>query len=600
MSYWDWGVLIFTLMAISLYGIYRGHKSEGLNGFLRAGQSLPWYYVGLSVMATQASAITFLAGPGFGYAHGLKFIQFYLGLPLAVWVLCISFVPNFYRLNVYTAYEYLESRFDAKTRALTSLLFLILRALSTAISVYAPALILSAVLPIPSYYSTLLMGVLVITYTLIGGSKAVSYTQAIQMLVVFTGLFSAIFITLKLLPPDIHLKQALQISGALNHLQAIDFHWDLTKRYTIWSGIIGGFFLQLSYFGTDQSQVGRYLTGSSIKESKMGLMMNGIIKIPMQFLILMTGVLVFVFYQFNPPPLAFNPLIKNSLEKNSPPSKIENPLVGEPKIMNNLVQDQNLRLFENLENKHKLLFEEKKSALYKYLNLLEKEEQNKRFPWDKEKYQPDLIKQKTEVQTLQNQMNQLEQEAVKLNLSINKNIQSDDSNYVFLTYILKYLPKGLVGALIAIIFLSSMGAVSAALNSMASCSIVDIYKRWIKPQEEEKIYVLASRWFTLFWGVVCVILALVIGKFDNLIEAVNIIGSYVYGPILGVFLVAFYFKKIGANAIFFATILSELMIILIPHWISIAYLWLNVIGSIFVILLGFLLESTIFRVRKSI
>jgi len=561
MSLLDWTVLFLTLAGISFYGIYRGRKSKGLDAYLRAGQSLPWYHVGLSVMATQASAITFLAGPGFGYAHGLGFIQFYLGLPLAVLVLCISFVPNFYRLNVYTAYEYLESRFDSKTRTLTALLFLILRALSTAISVYAPSLILSALLHIPSYSSTLLVGLLVITYTLIGGSKAVSYTQVLQMIIIFSGLFTAIGITLGLLPKNVHLGQALEISGMMGHLKAINFHWDLKDRYTIWSGLMGGFFLQLSYFGTDQSQVSRYLTGSSIRESKMGLIMNGLVKIPMQFLILMTGVLVFTFYQFHEPPIAFNPLIKSGIRSNG-----------------------SLQKFTGLEKEYHSTFLSKKENIERYLDNQNKDPSSNR----------DGIKK--EIQGQYQNMVVLEKKAQSLK-DIQTQKSSDDSNYVFLSFILKYLPHGLIGALMAIIFLSSMGAVSSALNSMASTSLVDFYRRWFDPGREEAFYLFLSKGFTLFWGLVCIFLALFIGEFDNLIEAVNIIGSFVYGPILGVFLVAFYFKWIKGNAVFYGGILGEIMVLIASRYLNIAYLWLNVVGSISVVFIALILESTIFRPR---
>ena len=565
MSGWDWGFLIFTLLGISAYGIYKGRSSANLDGFLRAGQSLPWYHVGLSVMATQASAITFLAGPGFGYAHGLQFIQFYLGLPLAVLVLCISFVPNFYKMKVYTAYEYLEGRFDFKTRTLSSILFLVLRALSTSISVYAPALILSSILKIPSLVSTLMVGGLVIGYTFSGGAKAVSYTQVVQMLIIFTGLFTAIFVIFNLLPQEVHLEQVLKINGLLGHLNALDFHWNLHERYNIWSGLLGGFFLQLSYFGTDQSQVSRYLTGSSIKESKMGLILNGLIKIPMQFLILMTGVLIFTFYQFHKPPLIFNPTSISSLKSNSFEGKS----------------------FIKLEGLQEKIYEQKKNELTSYIQY-----SNHTSPLVK-------LQKANEIQRLQNQILSLEKKAGLITSTPNS-IQSDDSNYVFLHFILTYLPKGLVGALIAIIFLSSMGAVASALNSMTSCSVVDIYKRWIRKNDSEVHYVNASKAFTLFWGLVCVFLALFIGKFDNLIEAVNIIGSFVYGPILGIFLVAFYLKWIRGNSVFYAAILSEIIVILFSRYSNVAYLWWNVLGSVSVMILSILLESTIFKAKTQI
>jgi len=558
MSILDWLVLSITLLGISAYGVYRGRKAQSLDGFLRADQSLPWYHVGLSVMATQASAITFLAGPGYGYAHGLGFIQFYLGLPLAVLVLCISFVPNFYRLNVYTAYEYLEGRFDAKTRLLTSLLFLVLRALSTSISVYAPSLILSALLHIPTYSSTLLVGVLVLSYTLTGGSKAVSYTQVLQMLIIFTGLFTAIYTTFRLLPEGVHLAQVVKITGAMGHLKAIDFKWDLAERYNIWSGLIGGFFLQLSYFGTDQSQVGRYITGSSTRESKLGLIMNGIVKIPMQFLILSTGVLVFAFYQFTPPPLSFNPLIKSGMPAGNLSTR-----------------------YAALEKEHREAFDHKKVTLNAYL-----------FPPTQTNLKEEMINRRI-IQRDYSHMLNLEKKAIALNPV--KDNKSDDSNYVFLGFILGYLPHGLIGALIAIIFLSSMGAVSSALNSMASTTLVDIYRRWIGKDEKDSLYLLLSKGFTLFWGLICIALALIIGRFDNLIEAVNIIGSFVYGPILGVFLVAFYLKWVRGNSVFYAGILGEIMVLLSSKFLPVAYLWLNVVGSISVVLIAIILESTIFK-----
>lgn len=563
MTYTDWLVLCFTLLGIVLYGIYKSRKNTGIDSYFLAGRSLPWYQVGLSVMATQASAITFIAGPGQAYSDGMRFIQFYLGLPLAVIILCTSFIPNFHRLRVVTAYEYLEKRFDAKSRVLTVVLFLFLRSLSTAISIYAPSIILSTLLHLPTQLTTCLIGLLVISYTVSGGAKAVSSTQFIQMLVIFSGMGLAGYEVFHLLPKGTGFIEAMHVSGTLGKLNVIDFHFDLHNRYTIWSGLIGGLFLQLSYFGTDQSQVGRYLTGSSIAESRLGLILNGFVKIPMQFLILLLGTLVFVFYQWQQPPAYFNQhelnLIVNSRDKGT---------------------------YNDLEKKRQVLFEAKKVNLDQYILSLRAGEPH------------DIAHKAADLRKAQESFDQNKTSLRKMILKNHPGSElSDisDTNYMFLNFVLAYLPHGTIGMIIAIVFLASMGSVASACNSMASCSVVDIYQRWMVKNGSESHYLWVSRGFTIFWGIVCVVFALYAGRFGNLLEAVNSLGSLFYGTILGIFLVAFYIRSIQGSAIFYAAIASEALIFIAAHYKWMEYLWLNVFGALLVVLCSFFFQKTIFK-----
>ncbi len=549
MSYIDWAVLITTLLAIVGYGIYKSSGKQSMEGYLLGNQSLPWYTVCLSVMATQASAITFLSAPGLAYTSGMSFVQFYFGLPLAMIVLCIAFVPIFHRLKVYTAYEYLEQRFDLNTRALTAFLFLIQRGLSTGITIYAPSIILSTILDIDTTFTTLFIGGLVIFYTVYGGTKAVSYTQLLQMSIIFCGMFAAGIMVVHLLPGNIGFTKAIAIAGKMGRTNAIDFNFDWKNPYNVWSGIIGGFFLQLSYFGTDQSQVGRYLSGASIGQSRLALLMNGLVKIPMQFLILLIGVLVFTFYQHNKAPLFFNSYELNKLEKST--YKVE---------LNKIKADYNqafeskkievTKLDEALENKNKILIDQQRIAVKK----ADEETKNIR------KNLTDLM------------------------VKNDQNANINDNNYIFLSFVTKYLPKGLIGLLIAIIFLASMGSTASALNSLASTSVVDIYKRLINKEATDQEYVKASRWSTVIWGIVCVVMALFASKIGNLLEAVNILGSFIYGTILGVFVVAFYFKSIQGKAVFYGALLAELIVCILGFNDVVAYLWLNVIGCLLVII----------------
>ncbi|MCC8409491.1 sodium:solute symporter [Mucilaginibacter sp. UR6-1] len=551
MSFTDWIVLAVTLLAIIGYGLWKSGSNKNVDQFLVGNRSLPWYAVGLSVMATQASAITFLSAPGQAYGDGMRFVQFYFGLPLAMIVLCITFVPIFHRLKVYTAYEYLEQRFDLKTRVLTSFLFLVQRGLSTGITIYAPSIILSTILHIDTTYTTLAIGGLVIFYTVYGGTKAVSYTQMLQMSIIFLGMFFAGVMVVKLLPNNVGFVDALKLSGKLGRMNVIDWKFDPDNSYNVWSGLIGGFFLQLSYFGTDQSQVGRYLTGSSVAQSRMGLIMNGLIKIPMQFLILLIGVLVFAFYQFNKPPVFFN-----SYEVD--------------RVKNSSYAPQ----YNAIEQNHARVFEQRKVAAQNLVSAFESDDESK------------IASAKTELKKADTDALQLRKQAVALMKKNNAAADTNDTNYVFLSFVTQYLPQGLIGLLIAIVFLASMGSTASALNSLASTSVVDIYKRVINPTASDRNYLNASRLATVIWGVASIGMALYAGKLGNLLEAVNQLGSYLYGTILGVFVVAFYLKHIKGTAVFWAAIISEAIICLMGYYEVVAYLWLNAIGCLVVVIVA--------------
>lgn len=558
MSTIDWIVLFMTLLLIVAYGVYKSRNIKNIDGYLLGNRSLPWYNVGLSVMATQASAITFLSAPGLAYTSGMSFVQFYFGLPLAMIVLCITFVPIFHRLRVYTAYEFLEKRFDIKTRALTAFLFLIQRGISTGITIFAPAIILSSILHIDVTYTTLVMGGIVVFYTVYGGTKAVSYSQLLQMGIIFGGLLAAGFMVIHLLPEDIGFKEALHIAGKSGKTNAIDFTFDLSNQYTVWTGLIGGFFLQLSYFGTDQSQVGRYLTGSSIRDSRMGLLMNGLLKVPMQFCILLIGILVFAYYQFNTAPLFFN-------------------AVETKKIENSIYKEE----YNQILAKQESLNKEKTAVIYD-LNTAIKEDNQA------------LVDLKSlDLKALNSQSNDLRTEVVSLIKKNDANADTNDNNYIFLSFVTSTFPKGFIGLLIAIIMLASMGATASAINSLASTTVIDIYKRFFNKTGSEKSYLKASRVCTLGWGIFTVIIALYANKLGNLLEAVNILGSLFYGTILGIFLVAFYFKSIGGKAVFWAAVLTEILVISIWKMDVVAFLWLNLIGCVLVIVIGLLLQKTL-------
>ena len=565
MSLADWIVLGATILLIVVYGLWKSGVNKNIDQFLVGGHSLSWYHIGFSVMATQASAITFLSAPGQAYSDGMRFVQFYFGLPLAMIVLCITFVPIFHKLKVYTAYEFLEQRFDLKTRALTSILFLVQRGLSTGIAIYAPAIILSIILNINTTYTTLFIGGLVTFYTVLGGTKAVSYTQLLQMSIIFLGMFAAGALVVVLLPHHIGFMHAVKLAGKMGKMNVIDWKFDPSNRYNIWSGIIGGFFLQLSYFGTDQSQVGRYLTGSSVGQSRMGLIMNGLIKIPMQFCILLIGILVFAFYQFNRPPMFFNQYEVKQIKTSH--------YAGQ---------------YDALENKYAAAFETRRAKANELMSAFDSHDQSR------------IAQAQTNLKQADLAATDVRKEGISLMKKNNLQADTDDTNYVFLNFVTHYLPKGLIGLLIAIVFLASMGSTASALNSLASTTVVDIYKRTIKPNASDKQYLLVSRMATVFWGMVCIIMALYAGKMGNLLEAVNQLGSYIYGTILGVFVVAFYVKRVSGSAVFLAAILSEIIICIMGYYGWVAYLWLNPIGCMLVILFGLLITPMVREKVKTV
>ena len=550
----DWIILSSTLLFIVIYGVYKTRGSKNVEDYILGNNETPWYMVGLSVMATQASAITFLSTPGQAYHDGMGFVQFYFGLPIAMVVICATFIPIYHRLKVFTAYEYLEQRFDLKTRSLAAILFLIQRGLGTGITIYAPGIILSALLGWNLTLMNIIIGVLVIIYTFSGGTKAVNVTQKQQMFVIMSGMFITFYLILHYLPNDMTFSNALNIAGANGKMNIVDFSFDPETRYTFWSGITGGFFLALSYFGTDQSQVGRYLSGKSIKESQMGLIMNGFLKVPMQFFILLTGVMVFVFFQFNPVPLNFNPNNKIAVEKS-------------------VYKDE----YTQLESKLSKLSEEKKEINLLYIDHLNQNYDN-----------PILRK---ELIGLSSKENELRDEARTVISKADSKAETNDKDYVFLYFILHYLPKGLIGLLLAVIISAAMSSTASGLNALASTTAIDIFKRNIKEEKSEKYYVNASKFFTVMWGLIAIGFACIATLFENLIQLVNIIGSVFYGTVLGIFLVGFYIKFVKAKAIFYSAVISQMAIFYIFYLDVVSFLWLNFIGAMLTILLSMLLQT---------
>lgn len=553
MEHLDWIVLAVTLLFIVIYGAIKTKGSANVKDYLLDNNETPWFTVGISVMATQASAITFLSTPGQAYHDGMGFVQFYFGLPLAMIVIAYTFVPIYHRLKVYTAYEYLEQRFDLKTRSLAAILFLIQRGLGTGITIYAPSIILSALLGWNLTFLNIIIGVLVIIYTVTGGTKAVNMTQKQQMFVIMSGMFITFFVILSYLPEDLNFSNALHVAGANGKMDILDFSYNPETRYTFWSGITGGFFLMLAYFGTDQSQVGRYLSGKSIKESQMGLIMNGILKVPMQFFILLTGVMVFVFFQFNDTPLHFNP------------SNVKKVKASTEKVA-----------YEAIESQLAELNSEKKVVNQIYIEQLQHNEYDN----------PTLKKQMI---ALADKEKELREAGKKVIEKVNKNAETNDKDYVFLYFILNYLPKGLLGLLLAVIMSAAMSSSASGLNSLAATTAIDIYKRNVSVKSD-KHYVYATQFFTLFWGIVAIIFACMSSLFENLIQLVNIIGSVFYGTVLGIFLIGFYINYIKAKAVFIGACISQLAIFYIYYLDIVSYLWLNAIGAGMTIILSYLLQ----------
>jgi Na+/proline symporter len=560
MSNIDWIVMCGFLLFIVAYGTWKSRGSKNVKEFLLANKSTPWYTVALSIMATQASAITFLSTPGQAYIDGMRFVQFYIGLPIAMIVLSITAVPLYHKLNVFTAYEYLETRFDLKNRALGSFLFLIQRGLAAGFTIFAPALIISAILGWSLNGTIFVIGILVIIYTASGGTKAVNKTHMLQMTVIFFGMLSAAFMIFKLLPEGVGVSDAMHIAGKMGKLNTIDFSFNLNDRYTFWSGLIGGTFLALSYFGTDQSQVQRYLSGSSITQSRMGLLLNGMIKVPMQFFILLIGAMVFVFYQFVTPPLYFNPVEANN-------------------IVNSEYSEEYLQLEEEYKDIHQKK-EESINNLITAIDLNNEEEIN-------------LTKQK--ILEANTKADVIRGKAIDLIKENNPSSDGNDTNFIFLSFVLGFLPTGLIGLVLAAILSASMSSTSAELNALASTSVIDIYKRMICKDGSEKHYLIVSKLSTIFWGGFAIFFALFANSLGSLIEAVNILGSLFYGTILGIFLVAFYIKKVGGNSVFLAAIIAEILVLLFFVFTDIPYLWFNFIGCLIVIILASIFEKTIFN-----
>ncbi|MBH45982.1 MAG: sodium:solute symporter [Flavobacteriaceae bacterium] len=543
----DWTILSFTLIFIIVYGIWKNNSHKNINDYIRGGNQASWFTVGLSVMATQASAITFLSTPGQAFNDGMGFVQFYFGLPFAMVIICLFFLPVYHKLKVFTAYEFLENRFDLKTRTLTAILFLVQRGLAAGITIYAPAIILSVVLGWNLKILVVIIGLLVVLYTFIGGTQAVNVTQKQQMFIIFSGMIAAFIFIVKSLPEELTFTNALQLAGMNEKLNVLDFSFDPNNRYTFWSGVTGGLFLALSYFGTDQSQVQRYLSGKSLGESQRGLIMNGFLKIPMQFFILLTGVLVFVFFQYEKAPLHFNP---SAIEK------VKTSAGGEK--------------FKALEIANDIIHEEKQKQL-----------QQKDFftnPSSQAKYL------QLEKQTQRNRI------AAKEIIETNEpQIESNDKDYVFIYFVINHLPQGLIGLLLALILSAAMSSSASEINALSAITAIDLYKRFGN-SKDEKHYVWAGKTFTLLWGCIAIGFALVGNLFENLIQLINIIGSLFYGTILGIFLIAIFFKSIKANAVFWAALVTEAIVLILFNQDIVSFLWLNVIGAILMIMMALILK----------
>ncbi|MDP2068291.1 MAG: sodium:solute symporter [Lutibacter sp.] len=566
MQWLDWLVLIGTLGFIVIYGAWKTQGSKNVTDYIKGGNEAKGWTIALSVMATQASAITFLSTPGQAFHSGMGFVQFYFGLPIAMVVICLVFIPIYHRLNVFTAYEYLETRFDLKTRTIAAILFLIQRGLAAGITIFAPAIILSAVLGWDLNTLNIIIGVLVIIYTVTGGTKAVSVTQKQQMAVIFFGMFVAFYLIVSYLPADITFSKALKIAGASGKMEVLDFSFNLENRYTFWSGIIGGSFLALSYFGTDQSQVQRYLSGKSMKEMQLGLIFNGLLKVPMQFFILLVGVMVFVFYQFNSSPLNFNPAADNA-------------------VKNSIYSEE----YKSLENKHLEIEAQKSVANLNYGISLEDENNTLQ-----------LEKSVQEIQALNLLELENREQAKEIIKKASKLVETNDKDYVFIHFILNNLPRGLIGLLLAVILSAAMSSTASELNALASTTVIDLYKRNEKVPKNDRHYVKASKWFTLLWGIIAITFACFANLFDNLIQLVNIIGSIFYGNILGIFLLAFFVKYVKSNAVFVAALITQIIVIVGYKFDWMPYLWLNLFGCFLVMGIAILLQGFSKRELKTI
>jgi len=543
--------MCFFLLFVALYGIWKTRGKKDIQGFLLADRKTPWYTITLSVMATQASAITFLSTPGQAFVDGMRFVQFYFGLPIAMVILCVTAVPIFHRLKVYTAYEFLEQRFDLKNRTLGSILFLIQRGLAAGFTIFAPALIISVILGWDIRLTIFMIGAIVIVYTASGGTDAVNKTHMLQMGIITIGMGAAFYMIFRLLPNDISFLDATHIAGKMGKLNVINLAFDWKDRYNIWSGLIGGTFLALSYFGTDQSQVQRYLSGRSVGQIRLGLLANGVVKVPMQFIILFIGAMIFVFFQFVTPPLFFNPVETANVKDSS-----------------------YAEAYQKLEMQYESVHLEKQDYLRDMLSALETHAES------------DLNNTIEKIQQTTAAEAGIRDEATELIQKANPDADTNDVNYIFLGFVINFLPVGLVGLILAAILSASMSSTAAELNALASVTVVDIYKRAFKKNASDRHYLIASRLATVFWGIYAINFAMFANRLGSLIEAVNILGSLFYGTILGIFLIAFYFKKIGGNATFIAAIIAELTVLGCYFFTEIPYLWFNVIGCVLLITLA--------------
>jgi SSS family solute:Na+ symporter len=557
----DWIVLGLTTSFIVFYGVWKTRKTSSVESYLLGDRDLKWWTIGLSIMATQASGITFLSTPGQAYDDGMRFVQFYFGLPIAMIILAIWVIPQFYKLKVFTAYQYLEQRFDLKTRFFTAMLFLIQRGLAAGLTIYAPSIILSTILGWNLTVTNILIGGLVVIYTAFGGTKAVSETQQMQMFVIIAGLFVALGVVIYKLPPQVSFNDALTIAGGMGKLNLVDFKFDPSNRYNFWSGILGGTFLFLSYFGTDQSQVQRYLSGKSLTESRLGLLFNGILKVPMQFIVLFVGMMVFVFYQFTAPPIHFNNVNMEKLENSAQAAELQQLKAQYSKV---------------LDSKH-LVLDEMVTSIH-------------------QKDQAGIASNNQKMLDFAKSEKEIRSQVKALVKKTDKELVADDTDYIFITFVTQHMPIGIIGLLIAVIFAASMSSTSSELNALATTTIVDFYRRAFVKDKDDRHYFRASVFFTVLWGILAICFAIFASLFDNLIEAINIIGSVFYGVILGIFMTAFFLKSVRGNAVFYAAVSTQILIITIfaldkLGYIKVAYLWLNLIGCLVVLTLAYVLNA---------
>lgn len=571
MSTLDWTVLLGTLIFIVAYGTWKTRGSRSMEAYLKGGNDASWWGIGISIMATQASAITFLSTPGQAYTDGMRFIQFYFGLPVAMIILSVTFIPIFYRLKVYTAYEFLESRFDLKTRTLASLLFLVQRGLAAGITIYAPAIILSTLLGWNLMWTNILIGSLVIIYTVSGGTRAVTQTQKQQMAVMMGGMLLAGIMVIAMLPEGIGFNDALHVAGKLGRLNVVNFEFDLSDRYNFWSGMTAALFLFMSYFGTDQSQVQRYISGKSITESRLGLIMNGLLKVPMQFVILFIGVMVFVFYQFHQPPVFFNRVQTD-----------------------NLRQSELMAQLQTLEDGHTAIFTEKEQELRALVQA------------QREGDEVAVRQHAARAKELLAEDELLREEVKALTLLHDPKAETNDRDYIFMGFVMDHLPIGMIGLLFAVMFSAAMSSTASELNALASTTTVDLYKRSVRKDADDGHYLRSSKWFTFLWGVLAIVFATTASLFENLIQAVNLLGSLFYGTILGIFLVAFYVKRVQGHAVFIAALLAEACVLgihylnannIAPEWLTMGYLWYNMVGCGLVVGFGVVLETGLRKLR---